>query len=163
MRLLVGWLNADDPDDALETIDAITNRTGATIQAFDARYVVNETHLERSVELADRAFDRGEAIADDRSVEILLYAAGRRQINRAMRMGIKDVAHPVVILVDGGDETAAAAAIDDSLSERAPLDGSLADETIIREYFDVTEDELSTGISLADAVLERVALLTING
>lgn len=163
MRLLVGWLEVDDPDDALGSIEAVTGRTGATIQAFDARYVVNETHLDRAVELADRAIDRGDAIADDRAVEILLYAAGRRQINRAMRMGIKDATHPVAILIDGGDETAAAASIDDMLTERGSLDGSLADETIIREFFHVTDAELSTGISLADAVLERVALLAIDG
>ena len=132
-----------------------------TVQAFDARYVVSRRHLERAVELADRARDRGEAIARDRGVEILLYAAGRRQINRAMAMGVGEGRTPAVVLVEGGDESAVARAVADLLEPAETL--GAYDEARVRSFFDVSQDELAaTDRGLADLVLERVALLVVE-
>jgi KEOPS complex subunit Cgi121 len=132
-----------------------------TVQAFDARYVVSRRHIERAVELADRARDRGEAIARDRGVEILLYAAGRRQINRAMAMGVGEGRTPAVVLVDGGDESAAARAVAD-LPEPAETLGAY-DAARVRSFFDVGQAELdATDGGLEGLVLERVALLVVE-
>lgn len=162
MELVCGTLAADPPTAVLDDLAAIGDRTGATVQAFDARYVVSTRHLERALELADRAIDRGEAIADDRSVEVLLYAAGRRQINRAFGIGLKDGDHPVVVLCEGGEEAAAVRAVRDRFAEVDPCDGRHADEARLVRYFDVTEAERDTGAALEDLVLERVALLAVT-
>lgn len=161
MELVAGWFEGD-PVAHLDGLEEIAATTGATVQAFDARYVVSRRHLERAVELADRAIGRGAAVADDRAVEILLYAAGRRQIDRALEMGLKAGDHPAVVVIDGGDEAAAARAVEGRLRETASPDGALADEGLIAAFFGVTDAERGTGADLESLVLERVALLTID-
>ena len=149
--------------DRLEGVarEASTGAESPTVQAFDARYVVSRRHIERAVELADRARDRGEAIARDRGVEILLYAAGRRQINRAMEMGVEEGETPAVVLVEGGEESAAARAVADLLEPAETL--GACDASRVRSFFDVGQAELdAAGGGLEGLVLERVALLVVE-
>ncbi len=161
MRLVEGTATIDDVDAFLGRLDDIADGHDATVQAFDARYVVDRAHLERALALADRAIDRGEAIARDRAVEILLYAAGRRQINRALEMGVSAGECPVVVLVDGGDGAGAAAAVRDLLDPAETL--GAYDRERVMDFFDVTDTELgATSGTLADLVRERVALLTVE-
>ncbi|WP_101298035.1 KEOPS complex subunit Cgi121 [Halegenticoccus soli] len=104
MRLVEGIAEIDDLDAFLARAEEIADEHGVDVQAFDARYVVGREHLERAVELADRAIERGENVARDRAVEILLYAAGRRQIDQSLEMGVSEGRIPVVVLVDGGGD-----------------------------------------------------------
>jgi KEOPS complex subunit Cgi121 len=165
VKLVEARARIDDLDGFLAAIDGIGDEHGATIQAFDARYVVSREHLRRAVELADRAFERGENVARDRAVEVLLYAAGRRQIDRALRLGVaeSDAPIPVVVLVDGGDEAAAAAAVRDlDALEPAETLGAF-DPALVCDFFDVGDAELAAVEGdLADLVLERVALLVVE-
>jgi len=157
----VGGDRFPDVEAFVERLEAVADEHGTTVQAFDARYVISRGHLERAVELADRERTRGEAIARDRGVEILLYAAGRRQINRALEMGVDAGETPAVVLVDGGDEAAAAAQLEDLLTPAETL--GAYDERRVREFFDVGEAELSaTDRDLAALVEERVALLVVE-
>ena len=171
MRLIEGTVRVDDVDDFVSELDAIASRTGATIQAFDARYVVNSRHLERAVELADRAIDRGENVARDRAVEILLYAAGRRQITDALKLGVSAGENRVVALVDAGDDVtdggdaeadAAAAVRSDVLDTTEPTLGDY-DPDRVRAYFDIDDAELAVVDGDLEAlVCERVALLVVE-
>lgn len=153
---------------AVEAVDAfvaemadVAAETGATVQVFDARYVVSGRHLRRAVELADRAIERGENVARDRAVEMLLYAAGRRQIDDALTMGVSEGETPVVAVVDGGDEAAATARLRERFTERPTL-GRYDDERV-REFFDVTDAELAAADGDLEAlVCERVALLNVE-
>src|SRR6056297_1615180 len=111
MRILEGRATVEDVDAVVAELAAIGDENGCTVQAFDARYLVGREQLDRAVTLADRAIDRGENVARDRGVEVLLYAAGRRQIDQALEMGLEEGETPVVVLVDGGDEAAAADAV----------------------------------------------------
>jgi len=164
MEVVEGRADIDDVGAFVDDLDGIGKRHGVTVQAFDARYVVDRAHLERAVELAERARDRGETIADDFGVEILLYAAGRRQINRALEMGVSEGSCPVVVVVvgdSGNDERAATADLWDHLTEDATLGAYDAER--VRAFFDVTDTELgATEGTLADAVRERVALLPVE-
>jgi len=161
MELVEGIAEVEDVDAFVERLAAIKEEFGTTVQAFDARYVVGEEHLERAVELATRAFERDEAIARGRSVEILLYAAGRRQINRALAMGVSEGESPVVAVVVGGDEGAAADELR-TLLEPAETLGEYDPERV-REFFDVTDRELAaTDGDLSALVCERVAMLVVD-
>ncbi|QSX00594.1 KEOPS complex subunit Cgi121 [Haloterrigena alkaliphila] len=180
MELLECSLSIDDLDAFVADLGEIGERHGVTVQAFDARYVADRAHLERAVELADRAVARGENVARDRAVEILLYAAGRRQIDRALEMGVDEGENRAVILVDGGgstgneggrdggdaeaDETAA-------LEDLADLEAVVAtgptlaeaDEETLCSYFEITDAERgATDASLSALVRERVALLEVE-
>lgn len=170
MRLIEGVVDVDDVDAFVADLDAVAAESGATVQAFDARYVVNRRHLERAVELADRAIDRGEAIARDRAVEILLYAAGRRQITDALELGVSEGENRVVVLVDAGtsaDGDHVEAEASDVIRSRVidavePTLGEY-DAERVREYFDIGEQELDVVDGDLEAlVLERVALLVVE-
>jgi KEOPS complex subunit Cgi121 len=190
MRLVEGTVAVDDVDAFVATIGEIAAETGATIQAFDARYVVSERHLERAVELADRAIERGENVARDRAVEILLYAAGRRQISDALDLGVSAGENRVVVLVDApsggssasGDEPEGAGSgdrtepMDPDTAEAAAADAIRSrvldsveptlgeyDPERVREYYDIDGAELAVvDGDLASLVLERVALLVVE-
>lgn len=164
-------------DAFVAALDRVEREHGVTVQAFDARYVVSRRHLERALALADRERGRDAGIARDRAVEILLYAAGRRQIDRALGMGVGAGTTPAVVLVDAGereraqassgastadgDEAAAAAAVRELLVPGETLDGYDADR--VREFYGIGERELAaTAASLEELVLERVALLVVE-
>jgi len=163
----IGGERFPDTDAFVARLDEIGTDHGVTVQAFDARYVVSARHLGRALELADRERARGEAIARDRAVEVLLYAAGRRQIRRALEMGVGEGETPAVVLVAAApdavdpDETAAAEAVATLLAPGEPLGDY--DDARVRELFDVTDAELAaTDATLEDLVLERVALLVVE-
>ena len=161
MRLLTGPATVDDLDGAVADLERAGERFDCTTQAFDARLVADTEHLRRAVTLADRARDRGEGIARKRAVEILLYAAGRRQINRAMEMGVEEGETPAVVLVDGGDEATAARAVEEVLDPAETL--GAYDAARVRSFFGVGQAELdATDGGLEGLVLERVALLVVE-
>ncbi|UVE51188.1 KEOPS complex subunit Cgi121 [Haloferax larsenii] len=163
MRFLEANATVSDLDSCIETVGAVADETGATIQAFDARYVVGRDHLEHAAKLADRAIERGNEIARDRAVEFILYASGRRQINRAFEIGVSEGTLPVVILVDGGDESAAESALFDRLDlDPADTLGEY-DESLVREFYDIGDTELTAADGdLSALVRERVSLLTVD-
>ena len=163
--IVEGHADVDDVDAFVADLAAIGEAFDCAVTAFDARYVAGRRHLETAVERANRAFDRDDAIADDRGIEVLLYAAGRRQIERALEMGVEEGPGPVVVVVDGGgaeDEAAAADRVRDLL-EPADVLGVERDEALIREFFGITEVELgATDASLELLVIERVSLLAVE-
>ncbi|MFB6143350.1 MAG: KEOPS complex subunit Cgi121 [Halorientalis sp.] len=163
MRVVEGVASIGDVDAFVERLAAVGDDHDCVVQAFDARAVVDRAHLERAVELAERERGRGEAIADDPAVEILLYAAGRRQIRRAMELGVSAGECPVAVVVHGpdGDEDAAATAVHELLTPAETLGEYDAER--VRAFFDVTERELAaTDAGLSALVRERVALLVVE-
>lgn len=175
MRVLECRLAIDDLEAFLADVGAVADRHGVTIQAFDARYVAGRRHLERAVELADRAIDRGENVARDRAVEILLYAAGRRQIDRALEMGVGEGETEAVVLIDAGPaadtdedgERREAAALEaatdlDAVESVAPTLESV-DQGTLCDFFEITDAErAATDATLGALVRERVALLEVE-
>lgn len=169
MELLEGEIVVDDVDRVVATLTDVGAEYDCTIQAFDASYIAGREHIERALALADRAIERGENVARDRGVEILLYAAGRRQINKALEMGLEAGDNEAVVLVDGQRESADEAGAVTALRERLDLTPGQtlatehADEELLREFFDIGAAELAaTDASLAELVRERVALLDVE-
>lgn len=175
-RIVCGTAAVDDLDAFLSSLDAIADETGAVVQAFDADLVVSDDHLRAATRLAARAITRGEAVARDPGVEILLYAAGRRQIDRALALGISEGERRIAVLVadfgevSGADrrpaDLDAAVASVEELVATAPAERSpptAFDEERVREFYDVSDRELAAvDGDLADIVLECVALLDVE-
>jgi KEOPS complex subunit Cgi121 len=167
MELLEAEITLEDINDFLGQIGEVSEEYDVTIQAIDASYVVGRDHLGQAVRLADRAFERGENIARERSVEILLYAAGTRQIDEALTLGVEPGTQPAVVVVHdpngSGDETAALDAV-------ASLSGVSTAQTIdtfernkVQSWFEISDAELAaTDATLSELVCERVALLTVE-
>ncbi|MFQ3475569.1 KEOPS complex component [Halonotius sp. F2-221B] len=167
MRTVTATTTIDDLDDFLAEIEAISEATGATVQCFDADYVAGNRHLRRAVELAARAREQGTAVADDPAVEILLYAAGRRQINQALEIGVSEGDAAVVSVVSGGDEAAAEQQMRELLgasdASHAGDGSTLGNEDTIRAFFDIGDAELAVVDGDLEAiVIERVALLDVE-
>ncbi|APX97600.1 KEOPS complex subunit Cgi121 [Natronorubrum daqingense] len=181
MELLECTLTVDDLDEFVAQLGRIGDRHDVTIQAFDARYVVDRSHLECARKLADRAIAREENIARDRAVEVLLYAAGRRQINRALEMGINVGETDAIVLIDadssgneGGHKGGTAETLEREAATRrelVKLDAIEPTESILEavdteaicSFYDVTDTEqAATDASLSDLVRERVALLEVE-
>ena len=174
MELVEGVATVEDVDEFVERLGGIGDEHGVTVQAFDARYVADRGHLERAVELADRAIARGENVARDRAVEILCYAAGRRQIERSLELGVSTGECPAVVLVDDpavegesegriASEREAAETVESMHAfDPRPTLGEY-DAERVREFFDVSEAELATvDGDLAALVHDRVALLDVE-
>ena len=165
MELVEGRATVESVDGFVARLGEIGEEHGCAIQAFDAHAVVDEAHLRRAVELADRAFERGENVAHDRAVEILLYAAGRRQISQALALGLHEGEVSVVVVVhdadDGGEEGTAAETVADLLDPADTLGDYDAER--VCAYYDVTDAERgATDATLSALVRERVALLTVE-
>ena len=179
VRLVRGTFAIDDLDAFLADLDGIAAETGAVVQAFDADLVVSATQLREAARLAARAIARGEAVARDPGVEILLYAAGRRQIDRALELGVSEGERSAVVLiadfgdVPGADRPPANLGVAvESVRERGLDATRIADDDAlttafdpdrVREFYGVTDRELAaTNGDLADVVRERAALLDVE-
>ncbi|ELZ38479.1 KEOPS complex subunit Cgi121 [Halorubrum tebenquichense] len=176
--LVAGTFAVPDLDAFLADLDEIAAETGAVVQAFDADLVVSPAHLRAATRLAARSIARGEAVARDPGVEILLYAAGRRQIDRALGLGVSEGERAAVVLVaDFGDVPGVdrpPADVDEAVerirelavegaSEFGESRNPALDEDRVREFYGVTDRELAaTTGDLTDVVRERVALLDVE-
>ena len=171
-QLVEGRITIDDLEEFLDEIGAIGAETGAVVQAVDADRVVGRDHLRLATRLAARAVARGEAVARDPAVEVLLYAAGRRQIDRALTLGV-DAGETRVgfVVADFGHVPGAAqpvasleAAVEavEGLCEPTRVLGTF-DEPAVRSYFEITDRELEAAAGdLSAVVRERVALLDVE-
>jgi KEOPS complex subunit Cgi121 len=149
----------DDLDAFLAALRAVGEEYDVLVQAFDARYVADEAHLRAALDHAKRSMDRGENVADDLAVEVLCYAAGRRQIEEAMTMGLGEGVQSVIVLLDGNRADDAADAVRD-LIDPGP---TTPDEDRLTAFFDITPAERrATTADLAALVRERVALLDVE-
>lgn len=161
MEVVEGEATVESVDAFVDRVRAVGAAHDATVQAFDARYVLDREHLRRAVELARRERERGAAIAREPGIEVLLYAAGRRQIDRALEMGVSAGDCPVVAVAAGPDAGDAATDLADLLEPAETL--GAFDERRVCSFFGVGEREReATAGTLADIVHERVALLVVE-
>jgi len=173
MKLVEGVAAVDDVDAFVEHVGGVGAEHDCAVQVLDAGLVAGRGHLRSAVAHANRSFERGENVADDRAVEILLYAAGRRQIREALTMGVSEGETPAVAVVDDGrlrpgerveasaDERQAAAAIRELFTPDETL--GAADPERVAAFFDVSPRErAATDAPLSALVRERVALLDVE-
>ncbi len=178
LTVRTGTVRIDDLDTFLASVREVSAETGAGVQTFDADLVVSEDALRLATRLAARAIARDEAVARDPAVEILLYVAGCRQIERALRFGVSEGrTRATVVIADFGDVPgaerptadldAAATRVEEWFeggagSDRNGTDRSF-DTAAIRDWYGVTDRELdATAGDLVAVVHERIALLDVE-
>lgn len=130
---------------------------GTPLQLMRADRVYGADHLRHAAALAARAAREGRARSADLATETLVYAAGERQVSKALALlGLHDGAREIAAVAwDAGTLDALAAAEawtrDDSL---------LAGDKRALEAFGVTEEEraMLPRERWGDFILERVAL-----
>jgi hypothetical protein len=102
MQLIRGRRTVDAVDATLGAMAAIADRTGALVQLVDARYVVDREQVALAVELATAAIAADRQIAEEPQIELLVYLAGTRQIDRALQLSLDPAVETYLAVVSGG-------------------------------------------------------------
>jgi len=170
--IFVGFKNVKIPD-----TDILLNRirkeaSDCQIQVFDAEKIAGFDHLYFSVLNALKAAESGNKISDSLAMEILLYASGQHQIEKAIRMlGVKSESSQIVLVILSKKKEKSMRAM---LKISKIIGGEQSDEVIdltdekfqiIKSTFEVSDAELEATLrkskeeALTSILIERSALL----
>ncbi len=159
IQILEGTIVIDDTEKFLHRLKKISKEKNIVIQALDADKLAGKEHIRFAVEKAINSFKTGKNIAKDLGKEMMLYAAGTRQINRAMRLGVHNGRNNIALVAVGE-------IIDFTFNEITPeqvlrYDSSKNDALI--DIFNITKEELQAvgEDKIPQLVLERVALVDV--
>jgi len=170
-KIIAGKVCVSNVGDFISLLKSTGHKYGVTIQAMDAELIAGEEHIKSAVVKALRAVERGNNITSDLSLEILLYAAGKRQIERAFAIGISEGAKEVAIVIVDTTAEKDLVAVAEELKKETGLEESPVHELDYREskkeslknFFNITDAEINAvgEQKLKMLVLERVALLDV--
>src|SRR5688572_33286175 len=98
-----------DVESTMAAADQVMKETKADLVLFDPAAIYGRSHLASAVLHAQRAAAQGKQGAHTLSAEVLLYAAGERQVRHAIdRAGIRPGLEEVLVLALGEQAEAAA-------------------------------------------------------
>ena len=144
----------DSVGEVLDLIDSI-KKDGEIIQLLNADAVVSQNHIIHGVNQAFLAFDRGENLANDISVESVLRCSAQRQISKAFKiLGLHEGdMNLCAVLINCGDYSQELSEIftpdDDVL---IPVSDKL------KEIYKINNDEMT----LEDLMIDRITRLTVD-
>ncbi len=161
IRILEGTIFIEDTEIFLRKLKEAVNGKELILQAFDADKLAGKEHLMFAIEKATDTFKKGTNIANDLEKEIMLYAAGTRQINRALRMGVHKGMNNIVLVAIGEDTDLP---ILQEITPKDVLHYNGSKKATLMGIFDITEEEIgAVGVDrIPELVLERVALVDIS-
>lgn len=149
--------NIDSVGDTLDRINSI-KKDGEIIQLLNADSIVSKNHIIHGVNQAFLAFERGENLAKDISVEIVLRCSAQRQISKAFNLlGLHEgEMNLCAVLINCEDYS-------DELSNMFTLDDSVLTpdvENLIKVY-DICDVELEN-MSVEEIVIDRITKLVVD-
>jgi len=171
---IVGFRNVEVNETEL-FLKAASKDKPADVEAqfFDADLVATWQHLYFALLNALTAFKNRENLSKSVAMETMLYASGRRQIQKATQLlGIKPASRNIAVLIVGDK----AEVVQKTLAKVSRRVGGQLDDSVlefsekkierVKRTFDISEAELETVMeghdvekALVDLVIERVALL----
>ena len=149
--------NIDSVGEVLGKINSIKD-DGEIIQLLNADSVVSKNHIIHGVNQAFLAFERGENLANDLSVEIVLRCSAQRQISKAFKiLGLHEGnMNLCAVLIDSKDYTKELSSLfirdDDVL---------IPDEDKLIEMYKISDDELQN-MSVEEIIIDRITKLTVD-
>jgi len=157
IQILGFHASIDSVGETLDEIDSI-RKDGEIIQLLNADSIVSKNHIIHGVNQAFLAFKRGENLANDISVEIVLRCSAQRQISKAFNMmGLKEgEMNLCVVLINSQDHM-------DELSSLFTLDESVLIpnvENLVKIY--KIEDIELKNMSLEEIIIDRITKLTVD-
>jgi len=142
------------------------------VQVFDAERIAGLDHLYFSVLNALKAVESGNKISDSLAMEILLYASGQHQIEKAIQMlGVKPCSSQIVIVILSKTKEKL---METMLRISKIIEGEQSDEVInltdekiqvLKSTFKISDAELEATLrkskkeALTSILIERSALL----
>ncbi len=159
IRLLFGRPVIKDKWLLISAIKDLQSKHGCIVQALDADKIAGERHIHFAAQKALAAFSEERNIAKDAGMEIMRYASGERQIERALFMRVSDRTERIALVLAGCGNWPDAK----ELSQIIELDGhgcSFCAKAVI-EAFNISSEELGAvgEERIEDLVIERVALV----
>jgi KEOPS complex subunit Cgi121 len=158
-------------DSFIQQLLQFSNEEHLVIQAFDATVIYSKDHLISAATHAKRAFLQGTNATNSLALEILLYAAGERQIQKAIKkVGVKKGEQQIVFLITDSADQKGKKSIDKAVIRRILKTFQLTtDEQELKadgetlKRFGITEIELSTipKEKYGDLILEKIALVDV--
>ena len=149
--------NIDSVGEVLDEINSIRD-DGEIIQLLNADSVVSKNHIIHGVNQAFLAFERGENLANDLSVEIVLRCSAQRQISKAFKiLGLKEGNMGLcAILINSKDHT-------QELSSMFTRDDDvlIPNEENLVEIYKISDDELQN-MSIEEIIIDRITKLTVD-
>ena len=145
----------------LEKVENIRNTCCdvGIIQLMDADAIAGKEHLQHGIIHAMNAFKRGDNLAKDLGIEILLRTSGQRQISKAFDiLGLKEGNMNIaVVMIDCPDYFV------DELSDMFVRNDAVleADESILKDLYEIPEKELKT-INIKDILIDKTSKLIID-
>ncbi len=157
LHILEGRVYIENVEEFLQKLKKLSKEKNIVIQAFNADKIAGEEHIRFAVEKATKSFQTGMSIANDPAKEILLYAAGTRQINRAVKLGIHKGENNIVLVAVGDAKLSGF----DEIRPEPVLAYRESKREALMKAFSITDRELEAAgkEKLPELVLERVALV----
>ncbi|MEE1129300.1 MAG: KEOPS complex subunit Cgi121 [Methanobrevibacter sp.] len=157
LQILGFKASIDSVDNTLNQIDEI-KRDGEIIQLLNADAIAGKNHIIHGVNQAKLAFERGENLANDFSVEIALRCSAQRQISKAFKiLGLKEgEMNLCAVLINCKDYT-------DQLSSVFTFDESVLipdNENLIKIY--KIDEKETENISIEEIIIDRITKLTVD-
>lgn len=147
----------DSVGDVLDEINSIKDN-GEIIQLLNADSVVSKNHIIHGVNQAFLAFERGENLANDLSVEIVLRCSAQRQISKAFKiLGLHEGdMNLCAVLIDSRDYTK-------ELSFLFTRDDDVLIPNVDKlvETYKISDDELQN-MSVEEIIVDRITKLTVD-
>lgn len=158
--ILEGTIFIKDIEIFLIKIKEMRNGKDTVTLVLDADKLAGKEHLMFAVEKAIDSFKTGRNIANDLGKEIMLYAAGTRQINRAMKIGVHNGNNNIVLVVIGEDVDLS---VFDEITPKDVLQYEGSKNRTLMDIFNITDEEIkAVGVKkIPELVLERVALVDV--
>jgi KEOPS complex subunit Cgi121 len=158
-------------DSFVENLLLFSKKENLVIQAFDATVIYGKDHLISATTHARRAFEQGRNATNSFALEILLYAAGERQIQKAIRkIGIKKGEQAIAFVISNDMTLKPESHIEKTVIKKLLMAFLLtSDDTVLEgdkttlKKFGITEKEISTvpESNYGDLILEKVALVDV--
>lgn len=160
IRILEGEIFIEDIEMFLRKIKEKRKSKDTVILALDADKLAGEKHLKFAIEKAMNSFKTGRNIAKDPGKEIMLYAAGTRQINRAMKIGVHNGKNNIALVGIGNDIDLS---VFDEITSGNVLKYDQSKNRVLMDFFNITDEEIkAVGVDkVPELVLERVALVDV--
>ncbi|MDK2781242.1 MAG: hypothetical protein PWR13_270 [Archaeoglobi archaeon] len=136
----------------------------AVVQPISAEVVISRRQIEFAVRKALESFEKGENIAKNLGMEILLYTLATRNISRALEYGVREGLNRLVIVILGENENVEEAVrkMKERIREEKVIGRSVEIEKLMK-IFDITAEEIEAvgAEKIEELVIERIALFHV--
>jgi len=160
IRILEGSVTVDNVDEFLRIVREEGSKTNSVIQILNADKLAGEDHIRFAVRKAISSFEKGKNVANDLTKELMLYAAGTRQIKKAIKLGIHEGKNNIVVVAIGDEPDLSGF---DYIKPASVLPYTESKKEELMDIFNITDEEVrAVGEDrIPELVRERVALVDV--